>query len=200
MANDFRESLKTNTNSDIFLLPSLGFRKLDLKKYGFISTFIDDTDHDPHYPYSLYLLFNPEDQEAFNLFVAEEGERRGVVILEEYDYDGGYVVLVYKFPEQYKEEFNKFLGGKYASFRNVYKKLFPETNLQTNSFGPVSVKKRTIQFLVFNKDPDMKKFWEIEMGEEIPDGMDYWPIPNKKKETLDIALIRGDISIEQLTI
>jgi hypothetical protein len=183
------------TSATLFLLRGIGLKALEMKKIGFINAYIDDIHHEPHYDKSLYLLFKPENIEDLSLFVGQE-KLRTAALVEDYDYDGGYVVLVYKFPYQYHREWDHFLKGEWSLFSAKYAELFPkEVSLKTRTGIPK--KEVSIWNLVFNRLPELKEFWEKRIDVVLDDEMELWSIPDMNKEKLDITLFQP-MSIDEL--
>lgn len=179
---EFKE--KKNNCTTIFLVPGTGLRKKDIVKHGFLSAYLDDRNHEIHHESSVYLLFHPEDITAFQQFLEKEYKRTPLLV-EDYDYEGGYIVTVYKFPEKFMEEYNLFLEGKYSKFRKVYVELFPKEVLVTDSKGNKSME-ISLTYHIFTRSEAIKRYWEEKIGQDIPDEMELWSSPDLEKETLDI--------------
>jgi hypothetical protein len=179
------EAIKLNC-STIFLLPGIGFQRRQLLKYGFIAAYIDDKNHEPHYEDAVYLLFRPADMDSFQVFLDERYEK-GVGVIEDYDYGKGYVVVVYKFPQEYAEEYKLFLEGKYSKFREKYKNLFP-TKIEVLEDDGSRRMQFSLPFLIFSKAKSLKEFWEEKIGTELEEDAEYWMVPDlDSKEVLDIS-------------
>lgn len=168
----------------IFLLPGIGLYRKDLLEYGFLSAYLDDVNHSIHYDRSLYLLFLPEDRDVFQDWLRSQ-YRNNRLLVEDYDYPGGYVVLVYSFPKQYKNEFALFLEGKYSLFRTEYIKLFPEDVEVTDEKGDRVIRK-SLHYHIYTRSTTIKKYWEDKIGESLPAEAELWGIPDLSKEVLDI--------------
>lgn len=169
----------------IFLLPVTGHQRKDLLKHGFIEAYLDDKNHEPHYRNAVYLLFKPEDMESLQSFIDKEYRLRND-ILEDYDYSGGYVVVVYKIPQKYIDDYKLFLEGKYSKFSEQYKRLFPEMAETTNKAGDKEMM-YTVPYLVFVKGKPIKEYWENKLGVKLDKDMEYWSVPNiNGSDTLDI--------------
>lgn len=172
------------TDSTRFLLKGISLSKPQLVPHGFINAFIDDFTHEHHYENSVYLLFRPTDLAAFEWFV--EGEKmRTLLLIEEYDYPKGFVVLVYKFPAEYMDDYRLFLKGKYSEFSEKYKALFPMERKGTTSKGLPYVEP-TFFSHVFSKSKEMREFWEKRIGQTLEGNIDVWSIPDIHKETINI--------------
>lgn len=185
-----KQELKANCTT-MFLLAGIGLGRRNILKYGFISAFIDDKDHDPHYEDSIYVLFKPQEIEGFSQFMVMEIAKP--IFIEDYDYEGGYVVLVYKFPNEYLQEYKLFKDGKYSKFRKKYISLFPET-IQFEENG-ATITEYSLHFHIFNKTEAIKKLWERRLGDDIfSEDMEMWSSPYlvPGKEILDIEYIKKE--------
>lgn len=186
MLDETQEVKKTCTT--IFLIPGVGLKRQNLLKHGFISAFMDDKNHDVHYENAVYLLYKPEQVEEFQKFLTSEYKRTPLLV-EDYDYPGGYIVTVYKFPAEFMEEYKLFLEGKYSKFRKKYIELFPMRVEVFDTETHTHKEKYSLQYHVFGRTPAIRKYWEDILGYkpgELPEDLEYWSIPDKDKETLDI--------------
>jgi len=173
------------TCSTIFMLPAIGLQRKDILSYGFMEAYLDDVNHEPHYDASLYLLFKPEEMDAFQVFLEKEYKRTKLLI-EDYDYAGGYVVIVYKIPEEYMKEFEMFLKGKYSKFRKKYMLLFPKTVKIENEDGK-SVTEMSLAYHIFDKTQSIRDYWEEKVGIVLDEEAEMWSKPDiDGAEKLDI--------------
>lgn len=172
------------TDSTRFLLRGLGILPNAIDNYGFLNAFLDDIDHETHYENCVYLLFKPKELSLFEWFVEEEKSRTNLLV-EEYDYPNGFVVLVYKFPAEYMENYRLFKEGKYSKFTEKYKKLFPMEKSGISSKN-IPVKEPSFYYHIFKKSDTMKAYWENKLGVILDEDSEYWSIPNMQKETLNI--------------
>ena len=124
----------------------------------------------------------------FNYFLDNEYDRTEAIV-EDYDLDGGYVVLVYKLNEQYNEDWNLVKQGKYSKTSKEFQNLFPKVK-------KVIVNGRykdelSLQVRIFNKDPQLKEYWEELLNVPFKDDMEFWDKFDEEKETLNIDKIKG---------
>jgi hypothetical protein len=96
--------IKKNITS-IFMVPTLKVPKDALKGNGFINAYIKDATKEDDYSECIYLLFRPENLDKFREFLDNEYERTKTII-EDYDYEDGFVVVVYKLDDKFKEDFD----------------------------------------------------------------------------------------------
>lgn len=174
----------------IFLLPGIGHTRQELLKYGFQAAYLDDINHSVHYENAVYVLFKPENRLIFDNFVLKE-HNTAKQLLEDYDYEGGYTVMVYLFNERFMPEYDLFLQGKYSEFRPEYIKLFPKTVKVMDPEIRMETMKTSLQQHIFTRSKLIKKYWEKKIGEKIPDNMELWSSPDMSKEVLDITLFQN---------
>lgn len=170
----------------IFLLPAIGQTRQTLLQYGFIAAYLDDLQHEVHYEEAVYLLFKPEDIPAFQKFLEEE-YRKPSLILEDYDYRGGYTVVVYKVDEEFLPEYQLFLQGKYSKFSPKYIAAFPK-EIPVDLLHRGRTMRKSLHYHIFNRTQQMKNYWERKIGEKIPEDMELWSSPDMDKEVLDVSL------------
>jgi hypothetical protein len=174
------------TISTLFLLPGIGLSRKDILKWGFLSAYIDDLHHDPHYENSVYLLFKPDKIRDFQDFLEFE-KLRTPLLIEDYDYPGGYVVVVYSFPKDYALEYSLFKKGKYSKFRKKYKALFPDKVIVVTKEGNKE-EKVSLAYHIFNKTDAIRLYWEERLLTEMDPNMEMWSSPDLEgTETLDIT-------------
>lgn len=179
--------MMVDTISTMFLLPGLGLKLEEIRfRFGFINAYIKDDDHEPH-DRGVYLLFKPDDLIEFEHFVQRE-KKRTPQLIEDYDYRGGYVVLLYIFPEEYLHEWKLFIKGKYSKFRDKYKVLLPDVESKIDSEG-MPFTEMSLQCMIVFKAPALKQYLEEKFGEELEEDAEYWTKPSTKKETLNITKI-----------
>lgn len=171
----------------IFLLPSIGHTRQELLKYGFIAAYLDDVNHTVHYEEAVYCLFKPPDMANFQALLENEYDK-STTIIEDYDYEGGYTVVVYKILERYLSEYHLFLEGKYSKFSPEYISLFPIEIFIPGPYGPIL--QHSLHYHIFNRTKDIKVYWEEKVGQTLPNDMEMWSSPNMNEEVLDISLIQ----------
>lgn len=190
---DYVEKMKKATYSTMFLLPGIGTSRRSLKKYGFVNAYLDDRHHDIHYENAVYLLFRPRPMETIADYIVLE--RTNELLLEEYDYEEGYVVLVYRFNPKWQEDYHIFKEGKYSRMSREYKEMFPKfVDLVDPKNGKIE-KELTLQYHIFNRTEGLKKMQERELGMKLDEfgDIEYWSSPDvENKETLDINKIKEE--------
>ena len=114
------------TISTIFIVPSLKFEKGTLIENGFINGYVGDVNKEENYKDAVYILFKPKNKEQFILFTDAEYISKERKLIDEYDYDEGWVVLVYKLEEKYKKDYALVKKGKYSKTSKEFQELFPK--------------------------------------------------------------------------
>jgi hypothetical protein len=77
------------------------------------------------YKESIYLLFKPTDLDKFREFLDSEYERTKAVI-EDYDYEDGFVVVVYQLDNKYNRDYELIKQGRYSKTSANFQKMFPK--------------------------------------------------------------------------
>lgn len=175
-----------NTNktiTSVFIVPTLKIPKNKLKENGFINGFIGDSKRDIQYDNAVYLLFRPRDLDKFREFLDSEHDRT-FDVLDDYDYEDGYVVVVYKLNPDLKDDFDIVKTGKYSKTSPAFKKLFPEKI--TINKGGLARQERTLQYKIFNRTDDMIKYWEHELAMRFDNTMEVWHGFDEEREILNI--------------
>lgn len=173
------------------MVPTLKVPKDALKANGFINAYVKDVRRDDEYKDSIYLLFKPENLDKFREFLDEEYERTKNVI-EDYDYEDGYVVVVYQLNDKYKKDFELVKNGKYSQTSNSFQSLFPRT-VQIMKNG-ISKNEISLQYRIFNKSEELVSFWEEKLGIDLQQiiGKDFevWEGWEEKNEILNLDKIK----------
>ncbi len=171
------------TISSTFFVPSLKIGKDNLLRAGYINAYFRDEARDVQYEDCVYLLFKPDNLRDFRQFLDEEYERTSNII-DDYDYGGGFTVVVYKLNTKYKKDFDLIRKGKYSQTSKSFQSEFPKTIKIPNG---LSYKEEiSIQFRIFNKTKDLKDFWEQKIDIKFNDDQEVWYEFNDDKETLTI--------------
>lgn len=177
----------------IFMLPTLKIDREKIRENGLINAYVKDENKEVHYEGCLYVLFKPTDDHLFKMFVDEEYERTKSLI-EDYDYDGGFVVLVYELNSKFNEDFELIRQGRYSSTSEEFQRQFPKiVRIVKNGLRRDEI---SLQYRVFNKTPDLKKYWEDRIGIEFTDNMEYWQGFIEEEEVLNIEKIKEVYYVE----
>ena len=173
------------------MVPTLKVPKDALRSNGFINAYIRDDRRDDDYKESIYLLFKPKDLDKFREFLDNEYDRTKTVI-EDYDYEDGYVVVVYQLNERYKKDFTLIKQGKYSKTSSDFQKVFPKIiKIVKNGLHRDEL---SLQYRIFNKAEDLVDFWEEKLGIDLKTtvGNDFevWEGWDEQKEILELDKIK----------
>jgi hypothetical protein len=182
--------IKKNITS-IFMVPTLKVPKDALRGNGFINAYIKDARKEDQYDGCIYLLFKPENLDKFREFLDSEYERTKAVI-EDYDYEDGFVVVVYQLNEKYKKDFLLVKEGKYSKTSADFQKLFPKViKITRNGLHKDEI---SLQYRIFNKAEDLVSFWEDKLGidlkEVLGEDFEVWEGWDEQKEILELDKIK----------
>ena len=155
--------IKKNITS-IFMVPTLKVPKDALRGNGFINAYVKDDRREDAYKESVYLLFKPVDLDKFREFLDSEYERTKAVI-EDYDYEDGFVVVVYQLDNKYKKDYELIKQGKYSKTSPTFQKMFPKIVKITK--GGLHKDEISLQYRIFNKAEDLVNFWEEKLGIDL---------------------------------
>jgi len=180
------------------MVPTLKVPKDALRGNGFINAYVRDVRKEDHYDECIYLLFKPENLDKFREFLDNEYERTKAVI-EDYDYEDGFVVVVYKLDDKYKNDFVLVKQGKYSKTSKDFQKLFPKViKITRNGLNKDEV---SLQYRIFNKAEDLVSFWEDKLGidliEIVGDDFEVWEGWDESKEILELDKIKQLCAIEK---
>ena len=159
------------TITSIFFVPTLGIDRAHLKENGFINGYVSDLNKDVQYENCIYLLFHPRNLDKFKEFLDNEYERTKSIV-DDYDYEEGFVVVVYELDKQYDRDFALIKQSKYSKTSKHFQTLFPKIiklkvgNLQNDQIS--------LQYRIFNKTEDLKQYWEDKLDVEFDDDVEYW--------------------------
>ena len=173
--------IKKNITS-IFMIPTLNIPKDCLKDNNFINGYIKDVNRD-EYKDCVYLLFKPKNLDRFKEFLDNEYERTKDVI-EDYDYEKGYVVVVYQLNKAYKKDFNLIKKGMYSKTSIEFQALFPKViKIMKNGLHKDEL---SLQYRIFIKSGDLIDFWEERLATKFEEEYELWDGFSEENEILDI--------------
>lgn len=175
------------TITTIFIVPIFSIDKEKLKANGFVNGFIKDSRRDVQYKDSVYLLFKPEDLDKFRVFLDTEYERTKQII-DDYDYEEGYVVVVYQLSSRVLPDVELVKQGKYSQTSKKFQQIFPKL-IKINKHG-FQKDELSLQYRVFNKTEDLRQFWEDKLDVVFDDDMEVWHGFIEEKEILDLDKIK----------
>jgi hypothetical protein len=175
------------TITSIFMVPTLKFPKDALKSNGFINGYVKDDRKDAQYENAVYILFKPDDLDKFREFLDNEYERTKNII-EDYDYEDGYVVVVYQLNDKFKKDYALIRDGKYSQTSKAFQNEFPKSVKIIKS--GLSKDELSLQSRVFAKNKDLIEFWEEKLGITFEDEYEVWEGYDETKEILELDKIK----------
>ena len=152
------------TITSIFMINPLGLKRDVLKKNNFINAYSKDGHKEIHYENSIYLLFKPSNIDEFKDFLDDEYCRTKLII-DDYDYEDGFVVAVYQLDNTYQKDFDLIRQGKYSKTSKSFQALFPK--FVKIKHGGLYKDELSLQYRIFNKTEDLRKYWEEKLSNKI---------------------------------
>lgn len=178
---------RKHTITSIFIVPTLSIGKEKLLDNGFVNGYIKDVKRDIQYENAVYLLFKPKDLDKFRDFLDEQYEKTKSII-DDYDYEDGYVVVVYEINPRLKNDVELIKQGKYSQTSKKFQDIFPKVvKIRKNGLSRDEI---SLQYRVFNKTEDLVQFWEDKLGVELPEDVEVWHGFFDEFETLDLDKIK----------
>ncbi len=175
------------TITTIFMVPTLKINRDKLKENKFINAYVKDGRKDVQYEDCIYLLFKPENLEKFKDFLDDEYERTKSII-DDYDYEDGYIVVVYELNDKYKRDFEYVKNGKYSKTSKEFQSLFPKiVKIKTNGRYKDEI---SLQYRIFNHTEDLVQFWENKLDVKFDDDQELWHAFIEENETLNLDKIK----------
>jgi len=178
------------TVTTIFIVPTLSISRDKLRDNIFINGYIKDGRRDVQYENAVYLLFKPENIDKFKEFLDEEYERTKSII-DDYDYEDGYVVVVYQLNSRLEKDFELIKQGKYSETSKKYQEIFPKiVKINKNGYQKDEV---SLQYRVFNKTKDLREFWEDKLGIDFDESFEVWEGFFEENETLNLNKLKEHV-------
>lgn len=178
------------TITSIFMVPTLGIDKDLLKDNGFINGYCRDGNRDIQYEGSVYVLFKPKSLDKFREFLDDEYERTKSII-DDYDYESGYIVVVYELNSKFKKDFGLVREGLYSRTSEQFQAVFPK--IVKIKRGGLHKDEISLQYRIFNKTEDLKKYWEDKLGVEFDEDWEVWDGFQIENETLNLNKLKENV-------
>lgn len=172
------------------MVPTLEIPKEELLGNGFINGYSVDQYREEQYPDSIYILFKPTDLYRFRKFLDSEYARTKSII-DDYDYEDGFVVVVYQLDAKFKPDFNIVRQGRYSKTSMKFQQLFAETI--TIDLGGIPREEISLQYRIFNRTKDLVEFWEAEFGMTLDAKTEVWHGYNVENETLNLEKFKEHV-------
>lgn len=176
------------TVTSIFLVPLLGIRRERLQDpaVGYVNGYLMDAGCSTPHTNVVYLVFQPKGLGVFNSFLQEERARTtGCVLVDEYDYEGGYVVLVYPLPPEADRIMAYLLNGQYSQFPADIQERYPKVLKITDPRSGLHRDEPALQWRIFKKDRNLRTYWEGIVGQPLDPEAEVWSVPDLERETFD---------------
>ena len=174
---------RKKTITSIFMVPTLGIPRVDLMDNGFINGYIKDGAREVHYEGCIYLLFQPKNLDKFREFLDKEYDRTKAIV-DDYDCEDGFVVVVYQLDDKYSKDFALVRQSKYSKTSPAFQALFPKViKIKKNGLHKDEV---SLQYRIFNKTEDLIKFWEEKLDVTFDDDQEIWYSFEEEYEILNI--------------
>lgn len=178
------------TISSIFIVPTLSIGKERLLDNGFINGYIKDERKEVQYENCVYILFRPDNLDKFKDFLDEEYERTKSII-DDYDYEDGFVVVVYVLNEKLKGDINLIKQGKYSQTSPAFQGIFPKVvQIRKNGLRKDEI---SLQYRIFNRTEDLRKFWEDKLDVVFDENMEVWGGFIENDEILNLDKIKEHV-------
>ena len=178
---------RKHTITSIFIVPTLNIDRGKLNDNGFVNGYIKDKKRDVQYENAVYLLFKPVNLDKFREFLDKEYDRTKE-ILDDYDYEEGFVVLVYQLNKKWKKDFDIIKQGRYSEtsedFQNIFSKVIKVIN---NGLRRDEI---SLQYRIFNKAEELRKYWEDKLDVSFSDDMELWRTFVYEDEILDLNKVK----------
>jgi hypothetical protein len=177
------------TITSIFIVPTLKIHRDKLKENGYLNGYISDVRRDVQYQNAVCLLFQPTNLDRFREFLIDESERTRQLI-DDYDYEDGFVVVVYTLDKKWKKDFALVREGLYSQTSKEFQDSFPKViKIIKNGLHRDEI---SLQFRIFNKTEDLRKYWEDRLDMEFTENMEVWNGFNIDNEELDLDKIKQE--------
>lgn len=178
------------TITSIFIVPTLQIPRQTLLDNGYVNGYIKDARRDVQYEGCVYLLFHPKNLDKFREFLDNEYERTKSII-DDYDYEDGFVVVVYQLNNKFKKDFGLIKEGLYSRTSKEFQALFPKiVKVKINGLQRDEI---SLQYRVFNRTEDLIKFWEDKLGVEFDDNQEVWHAFILEDEILNIEKLKEHV-------
>ena len=178
-----------NTITTLFMVPTLKIGRENLTENNFLNAYIKDGDKDVQYTNGVYLLFHPKSLDKFREFLDEQYEKTKSII-DDYDYEGGFVVVVYQLDKKFNKDFTLVKQGKYSKTSKEFQNLFSKTvKVKKNGLRKDEI---SLQHRIFNKTEDLIKYWEDKLGVDFDNSMEVWQGWIEENETLFIDKLKEE--------
>jgi hypothetical protein len=177
------------TITSIFMVPTLKISREKLRENGYLNGYLSDVRRDIQYQNAVYLLFKPGNLDQFREFLDSEADRTKQII-DDYDYEDGFVVVVYTLDKKWKKDFALIREGLYSKTSKEFQDSFPKViKIMKNGLHRDEI---SMQFRIFNKTQDLREYWEKRLDMEFTEDMEVWNGFIIDNEVLDLDKIKQE--------
>lgn len=177
------------TITSIFIVPTLKINREKLRENGYLNGYLSDVRRDIQYQNAVYLLFKPGNLDQFREFLDSEADRTKQLI-DDYDYEDGFVVVVYTLDKKWKKDFALVREGLYSKTSKEFQDSFPKViKIMKNGLHRDEI---SMQFRIFNKTQDLREYWEKRLDMEFTEDMEVWNGFDIDNEVLDLDKIKQE--------
>ena len=180
---------RKHTITSVFIVPTLSIGRDKLLDNGFLNGYIKDANRDVQYENAVYLLFKPDNFDRFREFLVDEYERTNQLI-DDYHYEDGFVVVVFTLDEKWKKDFVLVREGLYSQTSKEFQDSFPKVIKIVKS--GLHRDEISLQFRIFKKTEDLRKYWEDRLDMEFTEDMEVWNGFDIENEILDLDKIKQE--------
>jgi hypothetical protein len=177
------------TITSIFIVPTLKINRDKLKENGYLNGYMSDVRRDVQYQNAVYLLFQPSNFDKFREFLVDEYERTKQII-DDYDYEDGFVVVVYTLDKKWKKDFALVREGLYSQTSQEFQDDFPKV-IKIIKSG-LHRDEIYLQYRIFKKTDDLRTYWEERLDMQFTEDMEVWNGFDIDNEELDLDKIKQE--------
>jgi len=175
------------TITSIFMVPTLKINRDKLKENGYLNGYMSDVRRDVQYQNAVYLLFKPDNLDKFREFLDDEYQRTKQLI-DDYDYEDGFVVVVYTLDKKWKKDFALVREGLYSQTSKEFQDNFPKV-IKIIKSG-LHRDEISLQYRIFKKTEDLRTYWEDRLDMQFTENMEVWNGFDIDNEVLDLDTIK----------
>jgi hypothetical protein len=171
---------KKKTKTTLFMLQTIFPNNSLVASEYFVNAFIDDTKFKHDLKRCIFVLFKVEPKNPRWLLFANKVKSKLEFILEYFVgmQDGRHLMMmVFKVPERYTNEYDLFIEGRYSKFSEEYKKLFPQ-----RTFNEKAQPGESIIWQALYKSEELRKKFETYFNVEFDPEDELWGKPEPKFE------------------
>lgn len=171
---------KKRTKTTLFMLPTIFPNNSLVSTEYFVNAFIDDTQFKHQLSGVIFILFKTDPKGYKWQMLAQKLRSKTEYVLEYFCgmQDGKYLIMmVFKIPEKYTNEYQCFINGQYSKFSENYKKLFPR-----HVYDERAQPKESTIWQVLYKVEELKKSMENYFDVDFAPEDELWGEPEPKFE------------------